>query len=705
MNSCAKIGYTQRRSVKMPAIGDNPIRSVDDDKLGRHAVAQSLAREIRAADTSEGYVLGVVGAWGSGKTSLLNLVTSELETEPELTVIKFNPWMFSGTDQLVEAFFHELAAQLKESGSSKFEKISSTVDRYSELFSPVTMVPVVGAWYERAQKVIKAAKKYGDGNSPSINARKTELSNLLQDLDTPIVVTIDDIDRLNSVEIRDLFKLVRLTGNFPNLVYVLAFDRQRVEAALTADGIEGRAYLEKIVQHGIFIPELPQQKLLEQLGISLNTALEDINLEHFDEARWQDMIIEIVLPLIRNMRDVRRYSVSAASTARELAEYIDLGDLLTMEAIRVFRPDRFELLIKARRALTTERATGTADSEHKRLVEETVSGEDDTTNTVVRALIGRVFPLGEHHIGGTSYGDGYTRQWLRERRMANAGIFSLYLERVLPDEIAQFIESERIYGILSNRQELETHIDALDPSLYTGIVSSLETFEEDFPEDAVVPASSVLLNLIPKIPKTQGRGLFDFGGPELTVSRVVLRLLRRLDGKDAVSAAVDQILPELSTLSAKFSIISMVGYREGVGHELVSEESAEVLELALVSEIAATSYANLAKEWDLLRLLSTPEYWGLRTSPVVTDFSVPAFHAAVLRQARSEILSQGLGSRAVNRRYTMHWETLERIYGSDDGIRQAVQAIKAWRGRKDDVLISSIELAEKYLTGWRPDRR
>lgn len=69
-------------------------------------------------------------------------------------------------------------------------------------------------------------------------------------MDQRIIVLIDDIDRLRREEVRELVKLVRLTGDFPNIVYVLAFDRKRVELALGDDDETGRAYLEKIVQVG-----------------------------------------------------------------------------------------------------------------------------------------------------------------------------------------------------------------------------------------------------------------------------------------------------------------------------------------------------------------------------------------------------------------------------------------------------------------------
>src|SRR5437867_9836929 len=97
----------------MAISSDNPINDASEDLLGRVDVAKNLATEIRELDASEGFVVAITGLWGSGKTSLVNLVRRELETQPALVVIDFNPWMFSGAEQLVDVFFAELAAQLK----------------------------------------------------------------------------------------------------------------------------------------------------------------------------------------------------------------------------------------------------------------------------------------------------------------------------------------------------------------------------------------------------------------------------------------------------------------------------------------------------------------------------------------------------------------------------------------------------------------
>lgn len=93
----------------MKLMGDNPIREREDDTLGRAPVASSFAQQMLALDASEGVVVGVLGAWGAGKTSFVNLARGDLSAAGA-TVLDFNPWMFSGADQLIaESFFSWVA--------------------------------------------------------------------------------------------------------------------------------------------------------------------------------------------------------------------------------------------------------------------------------------------------------------------------------------------------------------------------------------------------------------------------------------------------------------------------------------------------------------------------------------------------------------------------------------------------------------------
>jgi predicted KAP-like P-loop ATPase len=88
-------------------LADNPIQKPEDDVLGRSSAAKVFVNQIFSLDASEGLVVGVLGPWGSGKTSFVNLARLDL-AEANVTLLAFNPWMFSGSDQLVESFSSSL---------------------------------------------------------------------------------------------------------------------------------------------------------------------------------------------------------------------------------------------------------------------------------------------------------------------------------------------------------------------------------------------------------------------------------------------------------------------------------------------------------------------------------------------------------------------------------------------------------------------
>ena len=126
----------------------------------------------------------------------------------------------------------------------------------------MSWLPVVGPLMERVRLATKILAKTLPRRKEGVSGRRNKVKNALSALDKPLVVVVDDIDRLTTPEIRNIFKLVRLTANFPNVIYITAFDRERVEKALTEQGIPGREYLEKILQLGIDLPAAPAHLLV-----------------------------------------------------------------------------------------------------------------------------------------------------------------------------------------------------------------------------------------------------------------------------------------------------------------------------------------------------------------------------------------------------------------------------------------------------------
>jgi len=109
-NTAASAATLQLPPVEEPLDGDrqaalaadNPVRQTADDRLGRTRAAESFASSVLQVNASDGVVVGVLGAWGSGKTSFINLARPTFQRSG-VPILDFNPWMFSGAEQLVQS--------------------------------------------------------------------------------------------------------------------------------------------------------------------------------------------------------------------------------------------------------------------------------------------------------------------------------------------------------------------------------------------------------------------------------------------------------------------------------------------------------------------------------------------------------------------------------------------------------------------------
>lgn len=678
---------------------DAPITSSEDDDLGRAPVAHDFAESIRELDASQGLVVGILGPWGHGKSSFINLMREQFETEPALTVIDFNPWMFSGSNQLVNFFFTEIGAELNVRNKSRFGKAADWLAQYAGILKPMSQfIPFPGA-AAAGEATAAALTGLADTTNADRSAKKVreEINKELTALAQPIVVVIDDIDRLSTVEIREIFKLVRLTASFPNIIYVLAFDRERVEQALTEDGIPGRAYLEKIVQLSFDVPQAPEKLLRSQVFEELNRILAPVTNATLDDSRWSDVYWEVIDPLFSTMRDVTRYAISARSTIKSLGNEVDLVDLLAMEALRVFRPELVQQLSKLRSVLTsTHDIMGRKDERAQKAVAALLAKFPDD-DEVIRALFNRVFPVALQYIENNHYGSDWLSAWRTAHRMAHIDFLSLYFDRVAPDELIAFRSSEQAFELLSDGAALKEYLTGLNPEDLESVIEGLTSYEAKFTTDMIVPASITLLNLINAIPEKKQRGVFDIGRREVTVRRVILRLLRRVEDEAEREALVSQILDGIETYSSQLDFIHSMSYREGAGLKLVSEAFATQIQAEFVARLQGTPPSEPSREWDAWRIYDTVQ---TETGEVpLKPSDDPVLLRAVLHSLKSTARSQSMGSRQVRSEDRLAWELLVQVFGSEAAIEEVVGSVRKALG--DD---EALQLADKYLSGWRPER-
>lgn len=348
---------------------DTPINSRNNDLYSYSRLAERIADCICSANAEESsFAIGISGSWGSGKTSLINLIESELSDSkshrlnvPE--VLRFNPWRFNSQEQLLTEFFNALSSKLTGSSFNQGNGVRSTIGEalsaysasiaYPSLASISTLLfcpaPSLGvALPLLAQAVIKLATfglgKHLKNCAKTLDEQKSNIDDELKKLYPNLAIIIDDIDRLSDDEICLVFKLVALTASFPHVVYLLAYDRSVVERALNKiQKGDGAGYLEKIIQLPIEMPKLLEVDVAPQLDsiiqeLQAKSRFTD-SMDQEDRLHSHAVLSRVVLPLIRVPRDMCRLKNSAITSQMRTDDEICPADILGMSAIQCFAPD------------------------------------------------------------------------------------------------------------------------------------------------------------------------------------------------------------------------------------------------------------------------------------------------------------------------------------------------------------------------------
>ena len=259
---------------------DKPIDSFDDDLLERGSFARILSDTLINLKYSDTFTVGLFGKWGTGKTSIVNMALQEIEnskSEKDVIVVRFEPWHFSDSSQLLSQFFVRLSNEFKGKSNKNLQKIGKAIEKYSSALDLAKLIPVYGDIISSTVKVgaISIGKKLQkDSTESDVISQKNQVVELLKKQKSRILVVIDDIDRLSSEQIRLVFQLVASVAKFPNTAYLLVFDKDVVVKSLekVQEG-DGEDYLEKVIQMPIQIPEIHKENLHTVLFTRLDEIL------------------------------------------------------------------------------------------------------------------------------------------------------------------------------------------------------------------------------------------------------------------------------------------------------------------------------------------------------------------------------------------------------------------------------------------------
>lgn len=399
---------------------DLPIAKLEEDGLNRGSFAESLAKTLVQYSFPSSLTIGLYGEWGSGKTSLLNMVFENVERiDDGVVVLRFNPWLCSDPKQLVTQFFKQMATAIKLKKRAA-DKAWELIDQYADILGATSVIPVAGEIVAAFTKVLtKKAEEETKERTNDLQESKNQIIKKLKDEKIKIIVSIDDIDRLSEEAIVAVFQLVKSLADFPNTIYVLAFDYDVVVRALgKVQHGDGKEYLEKIVQVPFEIPVPNIDDIHEALFSKLNGILGDIPEEDWDKETWAELFQQGIKNYIRSIRDVIRYTNVFSLKYELLKNETSAADLLGLTCLQVFEPTVYSKLPSYKDILCGEKRS--FSHERQKETEEKVEcainriAPDDGSVTDLEAtknILGTLFPGIKTNMGWSyGVGRGYSRR-------------------------------------------------------------------------------------------------------------------------------------------------------------------------------------------------------------------------------------------------------------------------------------------------------
>lgn len=432
---------------------DLPLLDPSEDAYGYAPFASQLAAAIVRNKSPQGLVLAVHGKWGSGKSSLLNFIKHDLRKLPEdlrPVMVDFNPWWFEGRDQIASQLLAEFASQLPDR-LKYLRPLAGLVGKYSMQIADVAADVSGWGWIKKPAAVffgwlpgIKALTKKTD--VPSV---KKEIAAALTSLGKRFVFFVDDIDRLTPDEAREFFRAIKALADFPEVVYVLFFDREEVAKALTASlQTDGEAYLEKIVQAPFNLPAVNRGQLHQKLFKGLDSIIDSTPMPfHFDQSRWAEVFSDGLDRLVKKPRDVVRILNAISVSYPPVAGEVNPVDFIALEFMRVFEPAVYGSIRDAKEFFCGAPAQLDYKKEkEKAYFEKWKAALPDATREPIVDLIGRLFPKTAELVGSGMVARDDVGAWRRELRPCSEDCFDTYFQFGVPPGHVSKAELDRLVG-------------------------------------------------------------------------------------------------------------------------------------------------------------------------------------------------------------------------------------------------------------------
>jgi hypothetical protein len=587
---------------------DHPIQTKSDDRLRRESLAEKVAEMILKFEGTESFVIGIDGKWGSGKTSFINLVLESLDDK--IIAVKFNPWQFNDSRSLLKDFlnsFSEKIEPLHKSAGKIFRRYGNKILSAVSFGNGLISINLGSGWF---------------GDNETLEDSRESINKILGSLEKKVVIVVDDIDRLDPEETKLIFKLIKVSANFPNTIFLIAYDRARVAKNISAgEHFDGNEYLKKIIQVNFLIPEPETQDIWDIFILDLNKTLKDAyGTDDVDEQRWSDLFHGGLGGLLKTIRDVKSFinslqlDFSIVSTGD-----VDAVDFIGIEAIRVFAPE-FYMTINENKGLFTGNdflLVVTGQSHEREDKEKRFNKLAEAIPLEIRghitAIAKKLFPPLDFRM---NYSSDWEVEWRSQKRISSMEKFDYYFRLAVPRGAVSETEIVQLIALMDDRKKLVYALKQFgEEKRLRKILSLLVDHAQEFDESQIENLTLALWQAQLEVADVR-ESVWDFDDLDTAIGRLIYHAVKAKILTERRKDFFLKIAKETLTLYPPLRLIAILDdeskKNEGTGKEylLTADDLKPLKELGLKMIGDAAVSKALENDPQLLFLLYRWKQFG-----------------------------------------------------------------------------------------------
>ncbi len=555
------------------------------DLLGRDRLAGQFARVIDdLSQQTESAVVALVGPWGSGKSSLLGQIRTSLSSS-DWYLGFHNPWAYSDLTGAVAGFFASLRDAVPEDrlGSEWRATVGDWVSRVAP-FGAVS----AGFGVDASAPIGAAgALLAGDRSPERLRERAAEG---LKTLDHPVLMILDDLDRLSPEELLLTFKLVRLLGRLPNVYYLLAYDEETLIEVLESTDLVGtgtdraQRYLEKIVQVRLEIPPL----LTEQRSTLVNATLDELCRRHsitlpVDASNrlsraWRECMVDY----LDQPRSVKRLFTQVDSLWPEVAGEVDFVDFVAITFLRTFERSTFDLVLTHREELLQLDSGWGLSSQQERPEErwqrwrKLISSTSPKHPDSIANLLSQLFLYLRGARDATSYMGSYAEDVKRRLGVGSREYFDRYVQSGVPDSELRLSMVREAAAELRAGHPGQAVVDFLAHAARDG-QDAITKLSRENQIDPIAPSSLLPLLAVMNFPATEREREMFALAPDYAIRRLAAESLDATPIDEAVTLIRELASGSRSSLALAAEVTRSARQDDSDSHEWALSGDAELV--------------------------------------------------------------------------------------------------------------------------------